>query len=290
MTTVSAMTTASATTGHPATTAGKAMTTTMTPTAYRVVERREETADTVTLSLAPTGTALPAWQPGQFTMVYGFGVGEVPVSISGGSGTLIRHTIRAVGATTRALCGSPVGAVLGLRGPFGHGWPPVPEGVDAVIVAGGIGLAPLRPVILAALGRPGRTFVLIGARTPEDLVYAEEYDRWRAAGAEVLTTVDRASLGWPGQVGVVTTRMRELDVAPGAVGYVCGPEIMMRFAAQGLIEHGIRLDDIAVSLERNMHCGAALCGHCQLGPVLLCRDGPVTTARAAATLLASKER
>jgi NAD(P)H-flavin reductase len=262
----------------------------MTPVAYRVTERREENAETVTLTLAPTAGALPPWSPGQFTMVYAFGVGEVPVSISGGTGGRIVHTVRAVGAVTRAICAAPVGSTLGLRGPFGYGWPAPPAGTDVVVVAGGIGLAPLRPVVTAALARPGRLTVLIGARTPADLLFVDEYDGWRAGGAEVLSTVDRADTGWTGRVGVVTTLLDLASFSPTRTrAYVCGPEVMMRLSARALSERGVADPDIALSLERNMQCGDALCGHCQLGPVLICRDGPVVGYDVAQRLMATVE-
>jgi anaerobic sulfite reductase subunit B len=248
----------------------------MTPLPYRVVDRRDETADTVTLTLSAVGDPMADWRPGQFTMVYAFGVGEIPLSVSGGESGRIHHTVRDVGAVSRALCRAEVGAVLGLRGPYGVGWPAPPDGADVVVVAGGIGLAPLRPVIRAALARPGRVSVLIGARTPADLVFTGELERWREAGAEVLVTVDRAEAGWPGRVGLVTALLPVASFEPGqAVGYVCGPELMMRFSALALVERGLPPGAVSVSLERNMRCGVAVCGHCQLGPVLVCRDGPV---------------
>jgi anaerobic sulfite reductase subunit B len=267
--------------------------TSMVPVPYRVVERRVDTYDTVTLTLRASGAALPAWQSGQFTMVYGFGVGEIPVSISGGEGgELIQHTIRAVGATSKALCDTPVGTTIGLRGPFGYGWPAPPEGVDAVIMCGGIGLAPLRPTILASLERAsGRTIVLIGARTPADLLYTDEYDRWRKAGATVLVTVDRGDDGWTDRVGLVTTLLdpAELGDTASSIGYACGPEIMMKFAGLAMVERGIPAEQVWVSLERNMRCGVGLCGHCQLGPVLICRDGPCATFEQAEPFFAIKE-
>jgi len=263
---------------------------TMTPVPYRIVERREETSDTVTITLEPGGDALIPWGPGQFTMVYAFGVGEIPISVSGGQSGQIRHTVRAVGAVSRAICAAPVGSTLGLRGPYGHGWPAPPPSGDVVVVAGGIGLAPLRPLVTAALGHSRRVAVLIGARTPADLIYTEEYDNWRAAGAQVLVTVDRAEASWAGHVGVVTTVLGGADFAPAdAAGYVCGPEVMMRLGARALVERGLRPERVSVSLERNMHCGIALCGHCQLGPVLVCRDGPVVGYDCAQPLFATSE-
>jgi NAD(P)H-flavin reductase len=264
----------------------------MTPVWYRVVDRRVETADTVTLTLRPTGTrqGVGAWQPGQFTMVYAHGVGEVPLSISGGTGRRLRHTVRAVGAVTRAVCAAPAGSLLGVRGPFGHGWDlTAADGADLVFVAGGIGLAPLRPLIRTVLRdrrRYGRVSVLIGARTPADLLYPGEYGAWRGSDAQVLVTVDRADADWRWHVGVVTTLFDLATFSPaGTVAFVCGPEVMMRFAARDLVGRGVPPEAVQVSLERNMQCGVALCGHCQLGPLLVCRDGPVVGYPAVASLL-----
>jgi anaerobic sulfite reductase subunit B len=267
----------------------------MTPLPYRIVDRRQETADTVTVLLEPADSPLAAWTPGQFTMVYAFGVGEIPISISGGSDHRIQHTVRPVGAVSRAICASPVGAVVGLRGPFGRGWPSPPTAGDVIVMAGGIGLAPLRPVVLAALEQPERLTVLIGARTPVDLIFTAEYGQWRAAGARVLVSVDRAADSWTGHVGVVTTLLPGLPAttvaATGAspTGYVCGPEIMMRLGACALMEAGVPPERIWVSLERNMRCGSGLCGHCQLGPILVCRGGPVVDAGKASPLMLSRE-
>lgn len=270
------------------------MTETMTPLPYRVTGRRIEAADTVTLALAPVGERIGPWTPGQFTMLYAFGVGEVPISISGGDGARIRHTVRDVGAVSHAVCGTPVGGVLGLRGPYGCGWDPdSAAGADLVLVAGGIGLAPLRPVLEHALARReryGRVAVLVGARTPADLLYPREYPAWRAAGVQLLVTVDRADAGWGGHVGVVTTLLDQARFTPGnTVAFVCGPELMMRFTARALGDHGVPAGAVRVSLERNMRCGIALCGHCQLGPLLVCRDGPVAGYDLAGPLLAVKE-
>lgn len=264
------------------------------PAPYRVVARQIESADTVTLTLAPTGTPLPRWLPGQFMMVYAFGAGEVPISISGGTGDVVVHTIRDVGAVTHALAGAPVGTVVGLHGPYGHGWDLTgAKGRDLVVLAGGIGLAPLRPVITGALAdrdRFGQVAVLIGARTPADLIFTSEYGEWRGAGAQVLVTVDRARRGWSGAVGVVTTLLtRARFDAARTRGYVCGPEVMMRSAARDLGHLGVPAGDIRVSLERNLQCGSGRCGHCQLGPWLVCRDGPVVDWQRAAPLLSVKE-
>ncbi|MGC9669765.1 FAD/NAD(P)-binding protein [Planosporangium sp. 12N6] len=268
----------------------------MIPLPYRVVGRRQETSDSVTLTLEPVKQAMATARPGQFSMVYAFGVGEVPISVSGRPDTgRVVHTIRAVGAVTRALHDSQPGQVLGLRGPYGTDWGlPVPEGADLVIVGGGVGLAPLRPVVYHAIdqrARYRRVAVLIGARTPADLLHPAEYDEWRAAGAEVGVTVDRADTSWTGHVGVVPALLADLEFTPEeAVAFVCGPEVMMRFTARALLGRGVRPAAIRVSLERNMHCGTALCGHCQLGPLLLCRDGPVVGYDRAEPLIIVKER
>jgi anaerobic sulfite reductase subunit B len=268
---------------------------TMTPLLYRITGRRQETVDTATLTLHPVAGSIAAPLPGQFSMVYAFGVGEVPISVSHLDGPhRLVHTLRAVGAVTRALHDAPVGQVLGIRGPFGTDWGvPAPRHHDLVIVAGGIGLAPLRPVVEHALrerDRYRKVFLLIGARTPTDLLYPGEYDGWRAGGVDVRVTVDRADAGWPGHVGVVTTLMGDLDLGPETTtGFVCGPEVMMRFAARAMLDRGVPRSAIRVSLERNMRCGAALCGHCQLGPLLLCRDGPVVGYDRAEPLMSVKE-
>lgn len=268
------------------------MTGAMTPLLYRVSHRRSDTADVVSLELKPCGPSLPSWRPGQFTMVYAFGVGEVPVSVSGGAGDRIVHTVRDVGAVTRAICAAPVGSVLGLRGPYGRGWT-LPEGGDLVIVGGGIGLAPLHPVVRAAIAhrdRFGTVDLLIGARTPEDLLYGEEYDRWRAAGLNVHVTVDRADGDWAGTVGLVTALLPQLaSESTQTTAYLCGPEPMMRFTARDLTARGVQPQRIQLSLERNMQCGYGVCGHCQLGPMIICRDGPVTTYAAAEPLMSVPE-
>ncbi|GAB3829125.1 FAD/NAD(P)-binding protein [Dactylosporangium cerinum] len=271
----------------------------MTPARYRVTDRVVESADTVTLALEPVDLPLPVFQPGQFAMLYAFGVGEVPISVSGryGTGGLL-HTVRAVGATSGALHALQPGWMLGVRGPFGQGWPLPAAAADVVVVAGGLGLAPLRPLIrhvAADRGRYRRVAVLIGARTPDGLLYPDEYDTWRAAGIDVLATVDRAGADWTGRVGVVTGLYDDLhtDDLPTdpvrAVGYLCGPEVMMRFAARDLLRRGVAPDRVWLSLERNMHCGIGHCGHCQLGPLLLCRDGPVARCDHALPLLAVRE-
>jgi NAD(P)H-flavin reductase len=255
----------------------------MLPRPFRVIARKEETADTVTLDLeAEDGEGL-RFIPGQFTMLYVFGIGEVPISISGdpGSpGTLV-HTVRAVGAVTQAIATLDDGDPVGIRGPYGSGWPmDATQGKDVVVVAGGIGLAPVRPVLLALLadrGRYGAVSLIYGSRTPSDLLFLEELHGWRSRfDVEIEVTVDRADPGWHGDVGVVTSLLPRVAFEPeNTVSVVCGPEIMMKVVAAELASRGVDSASIYVSLERNMKCAIGFCGHCQFGPEFICRDGPV---------------
>ncbi|HEX6472130.1 MAG TPA: FAD/NAD(P)-binding protein [Streptosporangiaceae bacterium] len=278
----------------------------MLPAPYRVIDRHEETYDTVTLRLEPVGAAIPDFRPGQFTMLYAFGVGEVPISISGdgsgggrtaggdGAGPVLVQTLRAVGAVTRALCDARPGMTVGVRGPYGSDWDVAgAAGQDLVIVAGGIGLAPLRPVVLAALAdrdRYRRVVLLVGARTPRDLLFPAEIAAWRERGIEVAVTVDQADAGWTGDVGLVTALVDRAVYDPArCAAFVCGPEVMMRFTARSLLRRGVPAHRIRVSLERDMKCGVGLCGHCQLGPLLVCRDGPVVRYDGVADLIVVKE-
>jgi NAD(P)H-flavin reductase len=268
----------------------------MTPEPYRVVSRVQETADAWTLALEPVAAAIRP-QPGQFDMLWAFGVGEVPISTSAlaGGGGELTHTIRAVGPVTRALCAAEPGEVLGVRGPFGTAWPlEAAEGGDLVIVAGGIGLAPVRPAVQHALAHRAdyaSVSLLVGARTPADLLYRHELEVWRGRlDAEVDVTVDSADSEWRGRVGLVTKLIPGAAFDPrNATAFVVGPEVMMRFTVAALLERGIPKERIHVSLERNMRCGVGHCGHCQLGPTLICRDGPVFPYSEVESLLEVRE-
>ena len=270
----------------------------MAPVPHRVRSRVQETHDTATLELTPVGEPIASPQPGQFMMLYAFGVGEVAISVSGylsqADGT-ITHTIRNVGAVSRALHDAAPGAVVGVRGPFGTTWGlEQAHGRDLVIVAGGVGLAPLRPVVLAALADParyGRVVLIAGARARSDYLFSGELAEWSDAGSiEVHLTVDVPVQGWTGETGFVTQPLRRLPLDPDrTTGFVCGPESMMRNSAQVLMEKGLAPNAIRVSLERNMQCGVGWCGHCQLGPLLLCRDGPVVGFDAAGPLLSVRQ-
>jgi NAD(P)H-flavin reductase len=270
----------------------------MTPLPYTVVHRRAETHDTATLWLAPARQRVARFLPGQFTMLYAPRVGEIPVSISGDpaadDGVLV-HTIRSVGAVSRALHDASPGQTVGVRGPFGTHWDVAgAAGRDLVVVGGGCGLAPLRPVLLAVLAeraRFRRVLAVLGARTPGDLVFADEVAAWGGrTDVEVVTTVDESEPGWPGRVGLVTEPVADATLDPElTTAFLCGPQVMIDNAARLLLRRGVPARRIRVSLERSMKCGIGRCGHCQLGPLLLCRDGPVLTYDVAAPLLAVRE-
>ncbi len=256
----------------------------MVPIPYRIERYRKETHDTFTLELRPASDqSLPPFRAGQFNMLYVYGVGEVPISISGNpeNGEVIVHTTRAVGTVTSAMQHLKAGHVIGMRGPFGSTWPiEEAKGQDVVIVAGGIGLAPLRPVIYYLLNHRekfGQVVILYGARTPEDILYRKEIESWRKRlDMEVLVTVDRATGHWRGNVGVVTRLIPRAPFDPyAAVAMVCGPEIMMYYTVLELMDQGIPKSSIYVSMERNMKCAVGFCGHCQYGPHFICKDGPV---------------
>jgi NAD(P)H-flavin reductase len=255
----------------------------MVPALYRVQRVRQETRDTFTLELRPQeGGERLSFEPGQFNMLYVFGAGEVPVSVSGNpAGTTLVHTTRAVGRVTNVMSRLRCGDVIGVRGPFGTPWPiRLARGHDLVIVAGGIGLPPLRPVLYHVLAHRadfGRVVLLYGTRTPDDILFRTELERWRARfDLELHVTVDRGTPAWHGNVGVVTTLIPKVPFDAGtAFAMICGPEVMIRFTAVALERLGVATDHIYVSLERNMKCAIGFCGHCQFGPHFVCRDGPV---------------
>jgi len=258
----------------------------MLPQPYLVRELSKETLDTFTLKLAPEASANgSSFRPGQFSMLWVFGVGELPISISGNPAEheQLVYTVRSVGQATNALVKQSIGSGVGVRGPFGTGWPvEAARGHDVIVVAGGIGLAPLRPVIYEVLHHRqdyGRLVVLYGARSPRDLLYRKELSSWaKQRDTQVLVTVDYGGLSWRGHVGVVTTLFKYARLKPAnSVAMVCGPEIMMRFVARELQSYGLSRKDIYLSMERNMKCAVGFCGHCQYGPHFICKDGPVFT-------------
>ena len=269
----------------------------LAPLPYRVREAIVETPNTTTLVIEPRSTQrirLP--RPGQFVMLYAYGIGESPIGVSGGSaeGQLV-HTIRSAGRVTDALTHLTPADGVGVRGPYGRGWPfREARGRDVLIVAGGLGLPPLRPLIYEILGDRdgyGRLEIIFGARTPKDIVYYGEVQRWRQRGdLRLQVTVDAAGRDWYGDVGVVTTRLPDARFDPArTTAFLCGPEIMMRLTAQALIARGVAPGAIWLSMERNMKCAIGLCGHCQFGPSFVCRDGPVLCYRDVEPFLTVRE-
>jgi NAD(P)H-flavin reductase len=256
----------------------------MLPWPFQIRRFKFETEDTFTVELQPLGDLEEyTFLPGQFNMIYVFGVGEIPISISGDPAnprTLV-HTTRAVGAVTKAMDKMRRGDILGIRGPYGTPWPiDKAEGRDVVFVAGGIGLAPLRPAlyeVVAHRERYGKVVLLYGTRTPTDVLFRQELEHWRARfDLEIYVTVDRAMSGWRGNVGVVTNLISRAPFDPSnTMAFVCGPEVMMRFTTMELHKRGVDNEHIFVSMERNMKCAIGMCGHCQFGSVFVCKDGPV---------------
>ena len=254
------------------------------PQPYRIVRRDWETNDTVTFELEPFANVAPkVCAPGQFNMLYAFGIGEVPISVSGvgsGEGAMV-HTVRAVGPVTKALVKAQIGDMVGLRGPFGTSWPVAEaKGRDVLLIAGGLGLAPLWST-LDVLSKQSREYgeltLLYGARSPDGLLYRNGLEDWsNSSDVNVLLTVDIAQAQWPGNIGPVTSLFpgAPFDVGNG-IAMICGPELMMRFAVAALESMGMEQERIYLSLERNMKCAVGLCGRCQYGPTFICKDGPV---------------
>ncbi len=258
----------------------------MEPAPCRVTSVSKETHDTFTLTVAPPpGDPVSAFEPGQFSMLYVYGVGELPISISGDPAVResLTYTIRSVGQVTYQLVTRQPGDFIGVRGPFGSSWPlKEARGKSVLIVAGGIGLAPLRPAIYSILRHRGdynRLVILYGSRSPRDLLYKKEFAAWSLLpDTQALCTVDYGGVTWRGHVGVVTTLFRLVRMQPKeTVAMLCGPEIMMRYAARELEARGLPPEQIHLSMERNMKCGAGFCGHCQMGPYFVCKHGPVFT-------------
>ena len=251
------------------------------PVPTRIGRKGEDIADVFTWLLEPSEPF--TFEPGQFNMLYAHGVGEVPISISGdpSDGSRLHHTIRVVGRVTEALGALDVGDQVGVRGPFGTAWPlREATGQDVLFVAGGLGLAPLRPAILSVLARRGdfgQVSIIYGARSPANILFRHELEQWRGRFDVTLDAiVDYSGADWYGPVGAVTRLLAAADLdIDGTVAMLCGPEIMMRFTARELEQRGFEQSQIWVSLERSMKCAVGLCGHCQLGGTFVCKDGPV---------------
>jgi len=267
----------------PATVAAELAPHPMHPVAYRVARRRALADDVAALDLIASDQPIGAAEPGQFAMLWAPGVGEVPISFSGlvGAPDALQFTVRAVGEVSAALVGLTDGRVIGVRGPFGRGWRlDTEQGRDVLVVAGGIGLVPLWP-LLDELERDrdrfGEVAVVAGSRRPADLLDDERLWDWaERTGAHLGLTVDVPAVGWGGDVGLVTALLDRTGVDPtSASAFVCGPEVMMRATARRLLAMGADPAHVRVSLERNMACGIRQCGRCQLGPFFVCTDGPV---------------
>jgi NAD(P)H-flavin reductase len=256
----------------------------MVPRPVSIRRKQRETHDTFTLTLdVPDPERGLPFVPGQFTMLYLFGAGEVPISISGDPASPMQlvHTIRAVGSVTRPLQALQQGSMLGVRGPFGSGWPiEEARGRDILVIAGGLGLAPLRPLVYHLLNRRGdygHISIVCGARSPADILFRHELERWGGRfDVDVAVIVDHATDTWHGDVGVVTRLLDKSRCEPANTrAMICGPEIMMRFSIRALNDLGISDEQIHISMERNMQCAIGMCGHCQYGPAFVCKDGPV---------------
>jgi NAD(P)H-flavin reductase len=256
------------------------------PAWAEVVKITPEAEGVNTLALRLTDPGLQQsyrWEPGQFNMLYVPGYGEAAISMSSdveSSDGLVIHTIRNAGSVTKAAGRLRLGDVVGLRGPFGTAWPlKTIEGMDVVISCGGIGLPPLRGALYSIMRQRdhyGKVILLYGARTPEDLIYQNEYEAWQKAGIEMQATVDRGEETWTGRVGVVPMMFYNVRLDPHKSAVLaCGPEIMMRFVIYEALARRIPAEHIFVSLERNMKCGQGACGHCQMGPYFICKDGPI---------------
>jgi NAD(P)H-flavin reductase len=258
-----------------------------------------ETEDTFSLMIEPDSEHGHPFRflPGQFNMLYVFGVGESAISISSDPSkqNIITHTIHRLGFVTSALAGLKRGDIIGLRGPFGAGWPvDKAKGMDVCIITGGIGLAPLRPVLYSLFRNRkdyGRIMLLYGARSPLDMLYRVELEQWgKLPNVDILITVDHGDTSWKGHIGVVTKLFSYVDInAPKTISMICGPEIMMKFTIQELLQRGVPSEQIFISMERNMKCGIGLCGHCQCGSKFVCKDGPVFALPQISYFLEKKE-
>jgi NAD(P)H-flavin reductase len=269
------------------------------PQLYRVTSATPEIPDVVTLNIEPLTGQRFAFAAGQFNMLYAFGVGEVAISMSGDPADMSAHvhTIRDVGKVSGALTRLKEGDVLGVRGPFGTGWPVhEAEGLDVVMVCSGCGLAPLRPAIYHVLNnreRYGRVSILLGFHSPDDLLYRQEFEQWRQRlDVDLLVTVNHADRSWRGNVGAVQGRqfIKRANFDPKeTLAMVCGPEVKMRYMASSLCDSGVPENRIYFSMERNMKCAMGICGRCQFGPEFTCKDGPVLRLDRISHILAVRE-
>ncbi len=253
----------------------------LVPKIYKITSIQKETQDVFTLKIVAQEEKIPSFLPGQFNMLYLYGFGEVPISISGNPSQKneLVHTIRAVGAVTQAMQRLKAGDEIGVRGPFGTHWPLSQTNNHVLVLAGGLGLAPLRPALYDLIARKDQyksITLLYGARSPEEILYRKEMEQWKAQGIDVCVSVDLADANWRGDVGVITKQIyTHLTCPKNTQVFVCGPEIMIKFAVHELLRTDIDTSSIYISMERNMQCAVGFCGHCQYGPYFLCKDGPI---------------
>jgi sulfhydrogenase subunit gamma (sulfur reductase) len=256
----------------------------------RITARRVETQGIYSFSMEFVNPALRGeyrFKAGQFNMLYTFGVGEVAMSIVSDPAQpeVLEHTVRRAGRVTSVMAARwQPGEIVGVRGPYGNGWPmEAARGHDVVIITGGLGCAPVVGVINYIFRRReeyGDLQILHGVKTPNDLLYRERFDQWRRAPrTRVYLASDQPDKTWRYRIGVVTDLFDELDVTPSTIVMMCGPEVMMRYAAHALIQKGVGDDSIYLSMERRMECAVGLCGHCQYRERFVCRDGPVFSYR-----------
>lgn len=254
----------------------------MLPKIYQVKSIETETLDVFSLTLfQPDGSTAAPFFPGQFNMIYQFGFGESAISISGDPANAMDlvHTIRAVGSVTKSLQKLNVGEQIGIRGPFGRPWPLSMKNCDVLVIAGGVGLAPLRSALYHLVANRSdyhKISLIYGARTPEEIVFSKEMRQWEKQGVEVKITVDHADTQWKGRIGVVTALIQgQMENPNNTLVLACGPEIMLKFAVVELLRAKVDEGSIFLALERNMQCAEGFCGHCQYGPYFLCKDGPI---------------
>lgn len=251
------------------------------PKAYHVKSIAQETADVFSLTLSLKEEQIPSFLPGQFNMLYLFGFGEVPISISGDPTQKeeLVHTVRSVGAVTKAMQKLKEGDEIGVRGPFGTHWPLSQKDCDVLVIAGGVGLAPLRSALFhltANRDQYKKVTLLYGTRTPQDILYKDEMKKWEELGIEVHISVDHADTDWYGHVGVITTLISRYLTSPqNTLVLLCGPEVMIKFSLQELMRTEMNERAIHIAMERNMQCAVGFCGHCQYGPYFICKDGPI---------------
>jgi NAD(P)H-flavin reductase len=252
------------------------------PRPARIEAKKDESPDIFTWRLQLADGKPFTFMPGQVNMLYLYGVGEVPISIvSDPEADYLDHTIRAVGRVTKAMQKLSVGQTIGMRGPYGRGWPvEAMRGKDVMVVTGGIGCAPVVSVIEYVLARRedyGRLIIMQGVKHSDDLIYRDRYDRWaQQPNVQVLLAADVATPGWRGVEGPVTVLLDKAQFDPQNVyAVMCGPEPMMTAVSKALSSRGVDPARLFLSMERNMQCMLGHCGHCQIGPYFVCRDGPV---------------